>query len=98
MRLWTSQSLLISDKDNSGGISYIERLKVKQFHDIIKLAHAQAGYPNADRTDIMKQKDVGFDDFLNLLIHLFAISILWVNLKNADMTLGISHCHFRGLK
>ncbi len=87
------------DKDDSGGISYIELekwIKSKALVGgswtfmisnpiIIKMAHAQAvRHSTTDRTNIVNQKDVGFDDFRNLLIHLFAISILWVHFKNAD--------------
>eukprot|EP01040_Poterioochromonas_malhamensis_P002880 gene2880-3064_t len=87
------------DKDDSGGISYIELEKWIRSKAvtggswsfmisnaiIIKMAHAQAvRHSTADRTHIVNQKDVGFNDFRNLLIHLFAISILWVHFKNAD--------------
>ena len=88
------------DKDGSGGISYIELekwIKSKSSTEggswsfmisnpmIIKIAHAQAvKHSQRDEAHFVNQKVVGLGDFRNLLIHLFAISILWVHFKNAD--------------
>lgn len=87
------------DKDKSGGISYIELekwIKGKATTEggswsfmisnpiIIKIAHAQAVKHSTNHSHIVNQKVVGLGDFRNLLIHLFAISILWVHFKNAD--------------
>lgn len=51
---------------------------------IIKIAHAQAVKHSNQQSNIVNQKVVGIADFKSLLIHLFAISILWVHFKNAD--------------
>jgi hypothetical protein len=52
---------------------------------IIKVAHSQASKRTTTPGHrIVHQKVVGIADFKNLLVHLFAISILWVHFKNAD--------------
>jgi hypothetical protein len=53
---------------------------------IIKIAHAQSVKHSEARKDsaLINQKIVGLAEFRSLVVHLFAISILWVHFKNAD--------------
>lgn len=85
------------DKDHNGGISYQElqfwiQEKAKteggswnivvSHPAILKIAHLQSS--KVRKGLLVSQRIVSVLDFRQLLLHLFAISILWVHFKNAD--------------
>ncbi|KAJ1395935.1 hypothetical protein B484DRAFT_266742 [Ochromonadaceae sp. CCMP2298] len=87
------------DKDKDGGLSYAEvnrwiAMKVKTEGgawkifllnpEIVQFSHAQASTIFNKDTAITKKKVVDLEDFRTLLIHVYAISVLWVHFKHAD--------------
>ena len=59
--------------------------------DVLRFAHVQAARVSLRRRKRAHQnrhkytqRVIGIDDFRNFLVHIFAISVLWVHFKNAD--------------
>lgn len=52
--------------------------------NVVQIAHNQAGKYARTIDTLPAQKIVDSHDFKRLLVHLFAISMLWVHFKNAD--------------
>ncbi|KAJ1410515.1 hypothetical protein B484DRAFT_455855 [Ochromonadaceae sp. CCMP2298] len=87
------------DKDDDGGLSYEElsrwiTWKAKKemgpwkiftkSPEIIRFSHEHAATMFNKDSAITKKKVVGLEDFRSLLIHMYAVSVLWVHFKNAD--------------
>lgn len=52
--------------------------------DVLKMAHNHSCRPDNPKDKVIPQSIVTKEDFKKLLIHVFAISILWIHFKNAD--------------
>jgi hypothetical protein len=52
--------------------------------EIIQFSHAQASTIYHRESTVLKKRVVDLADFRQLLIHMYAISVLWVHFKHAD--------------